>query len=124
MKQQRFGDLSERLGSAAAARKAQLEHFRSRPAEDDPEVARKRAARQQIVEAREQRARERDEARRQLEELRAAEEARLEAERQAERVAREAAEEAERIAREKDRPMQAIRDAALYASRKAATSRR
>ena len=118
------GKLSDRLGAADAARKAQLERFRARPNADDPDVQRKKAERQAVVEAREARNREREESRR-------AEEARLteirlaaEAAAKAEQEAREAAAEAERIAREADRPRQAIRDAALYATKRMAGSRR
>jgi len=118
------GKLSDRLGAADAARKAQLERFRARPNENDPEVQRKKAERQAVVEAREARSREREEKRR-------AEEARLadikraeEAAAEAEKLAREAAAEAERLAREADRPRQAIRDAALYATKRMAGNRR
>ena len=118
------GKLSDRLGAADAARKAQLERFRSRPNEDDPEVQKRRAERRAIVEARDARQREREEKRlaeeaRLAEIKRAAEEAA-----RAEQAAREAAAEAERKAREADRPRQAIRDAAMYAAARMAGNRR
>lgn len=118
------GKLSDRLGAAEAAKKAQLERFRSRPGADDPEVQRKRSERQAIVEAREARTREREEKRREeeiaeAEVRRAADEAA-----RAEKAAREAAAEAERLKREADRPRQAIRDAAMYAASRMAGSRR
>jgi hypothetical protein len=118
------GKLSERLGAADAARKAQLERFRNRATTDDPEMQKRRAERAAIVAARETRQREK-EARRREEEARQAE-IRRQAEEtaKAEAAAREAAAEAERLAREAARPRQAIRDAAMYAMARAAGSRR
>jgi len=119
------GKLSDRLGAAEAAKKAQLERFRSRPSADDPDVQKRRAERQAIVEARDARNREREQKRRE-EEAQAAELQRAqEALAKAEEEARLAAAEAERLAREADRPRQAIRDAAMYAmSRMSAGGRR
>ena len=118
------GKLSDRLGAADAARKAQLERFRNRATADDPDLQKRRAERAAVVAAREARqvekeTRRREEETRQAEIRRAAEEAaRVEA------AAREEAAEAERKAREAARPRQAIRDAALYAMARAAGSRR
>src|SRR5262245_11684634 len=118
------GSLSDRLGTAEAARKAQLERFRSRPGSDDPAVQKRQAERQAIVEAREARNREREEKRR-AEEAKLAEIKRAADESaKAEQAAREAAAEVERRALEADRPRQAIRDAAMYAKARAAGSRR
>jgi hypothetical protein len=118
------GDLSDRLGAAAAARKAQAERFKAKLGAEDPELAARRVERQAIVEARETRKRDKEVAKRKEEELRAAEARRVEAERQADLAARAAAAEAERLIQEANRPKQAIRDAALYAARMAAGSRR
>ena len=82
----KFGD---RIDTAAAARKALVDKMKNRPGDDDPEVARRRAEREAIVEARAKREAEKEEARR-LQALKEAEE----------KAAREAAEAAERAARE------------------------
>ncbi len=110
---------NDRATASAKAKQALLEKFRAKPAPDDPEVLRKQAERQAIIEAREKRAAER----RLAKEAEAAEQARLEALKQAEQARLEAeaavlkAEEAKaeqaRLAAQK-----AARDA-RYAARKA-----
>ncbi len=106
---------SERLSTAADAKKAMLDKFRARPAADDPAVIARRAARQAISDARQARIAERGAAR-------LAQEVREAAERHAhemaeqERRVHEAAEAAEReAALELER--KAARDA-RYAARK------
>jgi hypothetical protein len=116
-------DISESRATAANARKAMLARFRARPAEDDPAVVERRAARLAVSQAREARiaAREADrraEAERQAAELKLREE----------EAARMALEQAERDKIERraegDRALQllaeqkAARDS-RYAARKA-----
>ena len=48
-------DISESRATAASARKAMLERFRARPAEDDPAVVERKAARLAVSQAREAR---------------------------------------------------------------------
>jgi hypothetical protein len=106
-------DFSERRNAANEARKALLERFKSRPAEDDPEVQARKAERQAILEAREKRNAEKEK----LKQERLAREAIEKAEREAkireaeetDRITRLLADEAERKAK---------RDA-RYAARKA-----
>ena len=99
---------SERLSTAADARKAMLERVRAKPGPDDPAVVERRAARQAISVAREARVAERKAAR----EAEVAHQAAREAE-----AARQAAEQADRDkALEAER--KAVRDA-RYAARKA-----
>ena len=82
-------DIFERRNAANEAKKALLERFKARPADDDPAVLARKAERQAILEARA---------------IREAEKAKLKQERlareAAERAAREAAEEAARLAAE------------------------
>ncbi len=113
-------DIFERRTAANDAKKALLERFKARPAQDDPQVQARKAERQAILEAREKRALEKENQRKEREALEAAEGARreaedaerrgLEAEQQAaeakireqqdlERIALELAEEAERKAK-------------------------
>jgi hypothetical protein len=79
-------DIFERRNAANEAKKALLERFKARPAEDDPQVLARKAERQKILEARK---------------IRDAEKARLKQEKlareAAEKAAREAAEEAARV---------------------------
>jgi hypothetical protein len=82
-------DLAERLSKAASAKLAILEKFRAKPGADDPGEIQRRAARQEIVNARDLRTATRNASR-------AAEEAR----KSTESSAREAAEQAQRIAQE------------------------
>jgi Family of unknown function (DUF6481) len=91
-------NFSERLGTAAHAKKAMLDKFRSRPAADDPAVVERRAARQAISDARQARI----------------------AEREAARLAQEAREAAERHEREMAKQQQRVREAAEVAEREAA----
>jgi hypothetical protein len=107
---------TDRLTSAASAKKAALDKFRARPAMDDPAVVERREARLTASQAREARLAERaaarlaDEARRTTE-LAAAE---------AERIAREEREVIEKAEREVtlQAEQKAARDA-RYAARKA-----
>jgi hypothetical protein len=90
---------SERLSTAADARRATLERFRTKPGPDDPAVVERRAARQAISAAREARV--------------AARQAALEAE-----AARQAAEQADHDAALEAADRKAARDA-RYAAPKA-----
>lgn len=81
---------AERLKTAAAAKKAQLESFKAKPAVDDPAVVAREAERKRVAEARAARA-----------EARAVAEAQRLAQEAVERAQREAALEAERIEQEK-----------------------
>lgn len=103
-------DLSERRAEAAKAKKAMLDRFRARPADDDPEVVARRAARVAASQAREARRKEREAARLAEQKAREEEERRL------------AAEEAERL--EKERREEADRAVALLAEQKAARDAR
>ena len=110
---------SDRASASAKAKTALLEKFRAKPAADDPEVLRKQAERQAIVEAREKRAAERKLAKEaeaaeqaRLDALKAAEQARLEAEAAALKIEEAKAEAAKVLA------AKAARDA-RYAARKA-----
>ena len=108
-------DLAERLSKPASARLAILQKFRAKPGADDPGEIQRRAARQEIVNARDLRTAKRNASR-------AAEEAR----KSTENSAREAAEQAQRIAQEqqdaaKDELQEAKQKAkrdARYAARK------
>jgi hypothetical protein len=103
---------SERLDTAAKARKALLEKFKAQPAPDDPAVLERQAARKAAADARDARLAERKAAK-------DAEAARLAAEQsaKAEEAAVRAAELAARIEAEKA-ARKAARDA-RYAARKA-----
>ena len=107
---------SERLQAAAKAKEATLQKFAGRPAEDDPAVVARKAARLDAANAREARAAER--AAKKIEEK-----ARLAqlAEEEAARLAAEAELEATRAAERKatlEKEQKAARDA-RYAARKA-----
>ena len=56
-------DIFERRNAANDAKKALLERFKARPAEDDPAVLARKAERQAILEAREKRAVEKEQKR-------------------------------------------------------------
>jgi hypothetical protein len=101
---------SERLSTAADAKKAMVDKFRARPAADDPAVMERRAARQAISDARQARI-----------EKRAAERLAEEAREAAERKARDAAEHERRV---REAAEAAEREAALEAERKAARDAR
>ncbi len=90
--------LSERLSTAANAKKALLEKFRAKPAADDPDVVARQEARRAISDAREARA----------------------AQRQAAHAEQQAHEAAERMARETAAREQQVREAAETAEREAA----
>ena len=112
-------DFNNRLSSAAKAKEALLERFRSRPGPDDPAVIARRKAQAEIEAAREVRMAERKVAK-EAEALRHAEEqARLEEERKAADLELQAkkAEEAEKAA-ERAAAAKAARDA-RYAARRA-----
>ncbi|MFD0938910.1 DUF6481 family protein, partial [Methylobacterium trifolii] len=55
--------LTDRLETAAKAREAMLDRYRSRPPADDPAVIARQAERQAVISAREERSRERETAR-------------------------------------------------------------
>ena len=95
----------DRAEAAAAAKKALLEAFKTRPSPDDPAVLARQAERKAINEAREKRATERHR-------MKEEEETRLRAETEARRLAE--TEEAARRAAE-----QAARDEQIRAERKA-----
>jgi Family of unknown function (DUF6481) len=106
---------SERLNTAADARRATLERFRAKPGPDDPAVIERRAARQAISAAREARVAARQAA---LEAEAARQAAReVEAAREAE-AARQAAEQADHDGALEAADRKAARDA-RYAARKA-----
>ena len=103
---------TERLSTAASARRAMLEKFQARRAVDDPAARERRAAQEALRAARETRMAEREAARR-------AKQERL----SAERLARKAAEREQRLAQEEQRLAQEARDAAETAEREAALER-
>ena len=101
---------NQRLEAAAKARQALVEKFKSRPAEDDPEMIKLREQQKAVAEARA------------LREAEKAERKRKEAE---ERAAREAAEKAERERAERRAAIEAvIRGEALAAEQKAKRDQR
>jgi Family of unknown function (DUF6481) len=95
-----FNSFTDRQATATEARKALLAKFKSRPAEDDPILAAKKAERSAILKARTEREASKEAARAED----AARKAKLKAEHDAqvaaERAAHEAQVEAERAARE------------------------
>ncbi|MGO4571851.1 DUF6481 family protein [Microvirga sp. 2TAF3] len=103
-------DFSKRLSAAASARQAVLEKFKARPSQDDPAVAERRAARQALHSAREQRLTERAEAR--------------QADEAAKHAAHEKSLQDEQLAKEAALAEQAHRDATLEVERKAARDAR
>lgn len=111
-KEQGFND---RLASAAKARQAALEKFKSRPGEDDPEVVKLREQQKAAAEARSLREAEKTERKRKEAEERAVREAaeKVERDRAARRAAIEAVIRGEALAAEQ----KAKRDA-RYAARK------
>jgi hypothetical protein len=127
-------EFTERLKTQAEAKKALLEKFKARPGPDDPAVVARKAEREAILKAREERDRQKEKERQERlareaaeravreaaeREVRLAEEARLKAEAEA----REA-EEHERLARQLvgEAERKAARDA-RYAARKARVRR-
>jgi len=95
-----FNNFADRQEAATEARKALLEKFKNRPAEDSPELVAKKAERAAILRAREEREAAKA-ATRAAEQARLAQiKAELDAKEAAERAAREAQIEAERAARE------------------------
>lgn len=112
-------DFHERRTAAIEAKKALLEKFKSRPAEDDPAVIARQAERKAILEARAIREAEKE----RLKQERLAREAKERAEREAaEEAARLAAEEAAREAariREQEENERVARYLAEEAERKA-----
>ena len=115
-----YRNFDDRRQHSQNAKAALLEKFKARPSFDDPEMIAKAKQRQQVAQAREDRARERERLRIETE-RKAAEEKRLreEAELQA-RIAREEAEAAALAARkaQESEERKAARDA-RYAARKA-----
>jgi hypothetical protein len=87
---------SDRLSTAATAKQALLEKFKTRPAEDDPAEMERRAERTRIAEARAARLAEKAALQKAEEDSRAA----LREQQEAVRLAAEAAIEAERLAAE------------------------
>lgn len=112
-------NFSERATTAADAKKALLDKFRSRPSDDDPEIAAQREARRQIVEARDARQAAKDAEKRERERIET--EARAEAERleTEARAAAEAAAEAERLELERTREAEKAADEAARLERAA-----
>src|SRR3954452_19759651 len=92
---------TERLSTAASARRAMLEKLQARRAVDDPAARERRAAQAALRAARETRRAERAAARRALQESLSAE-----------RLARKAAEREQRLAQEEQRRFQEAREAA------------
>lgn len=113
VKEKGFG---ERLSTAADAKKAALDRFRTRPPADDPAVLERQASRQAVALAREARAAERTAARLEKE-ARDAEEKRAREAAEAEQRDREITERIEREAA-LDLERKVARDA-RYAARKA-----
>ena len=97
MNQSKDNQFSDRLETAAKAREAMLARYRSRPAADDPAVLARQAERQAVIEAREERNKER-EAARVASEIQRIAEAKAQREFEAAEVLRIAAEKAERQA--------------------------
>ncbi|MEI5680003.1 hypothetical protein G6N74_29030 [Mesorhizobium sp. CGMCC 1.15528] len=123
-------DFSERRNAANEARKALLNRFKARPAEDDPEVLARKAERQAILEAREKRNAEKEKLKQERLAREAIEKAEREAAAEAARIAAEEAAAAEakiREAEETDRITRVLADEAerkakrdaRYAARKA-----
>ncbi|MGL4243620.1 MAG: DUF6481 family protein [Beijerinckiaceae bacterium] len=95
-----FNNFSDRQAAAAEARKALLDKFKSRPAEDDPAVLARKAEREAVLTARAEREAVKAKARAEEEAKLAVIRAEKEAQEAAERSAREAQEAAARAARE------------------------
>ena len=115
MRHSKHQQFTERLSTAASARRAMLEKFQAkRTVEDvdDPAVRERRAAQEALRAARETRRAEREAARRATQE-------RL----SAERLARKAAEREQRLAQEEQRRAQEAREAAERAELEAALER-
>jgi Family of unknown function (DUF6481) len=110
-------DVSKRLATAKSAKQEMMTRFRARPAEDDPGVIERKAARLATSQAREARIAEREAADRAKAEREAIEEKAREAE-----AARLALEQAEREAVE--RRAEADREVALLAEQKIARDAR
>lgn len=105
------GDLNDRLQSASSAKQAVLERFKARTDPNDPAVAARRAERQALSVARD----ERKAARAAEKAAREAEEARLAAEEEARRAAAEAEAAAERDRLAAEKAAQEAEDARLAA---------
>jgi hypothetical protein len=108
---------SERLSTAADAKKAMLEKFRARPAPHDPAVVARQEARHAISDARSARVAEQESARAEQKAAGRAQDAR-------EAAAREARETAEQEQRKRDAAELVEREAALQVERKAARDAR
>ena len=96
-------DIFERRNAANEAKKALLERFKARPAEDDPAVLARKAERQAILEAREKREAEKEKLRQERLAREAVERAEREAAEEAARLAAEEAAQAEAKARKRKR---------------------
>ena len=103
---------TERLSTAASARKAMLEKFKARRTTDDPAARERRADQEELRAARGTRVAEREAARRAKQEQLSAE-----------RLAHKAAEREQRLAQEEQRLAQEAREAAERAEREAALER-
>jgi len=112
-------DIFERRTAANEAKKALLERFKARPSDDDPGVLARKAERQAVLEAREQRAIEKERLRKEREALEAAERARREAEEAERRKLEEERLAAEARARELAENERIAVDLATEAERKA-----
>ncbi len=121
-------NFQDRQQASLEAKAKMLERFKSRPSEDDPAIAKLRAERQAIAEARrsreEAKAAEREAARIEAERLAAIEKAERE---EAERIAaaeREAARIAEEARLAAERPRKSLMDAVHYMQQRQAGKRR
>ena len=112
MSSSKVQQFTERLSTAASARKAMLEKFQARQTVDDPAARERRAAQEAMRAARETRRAEREAAQRARQEQLSAEQ-----------LARKAAEREQRRAQEEQRRAQEAREAAERAEREAALER-
>lgn len=117
-----FKDVSfaDRRASAAIAKQAMLEKFKTRPGEDDPAEIERKAERSRIAEARTARLAEKQAAREAEEALRAAEREAAAVAAEAERIAAEQAQIAEQAARDAQKLAMVARVMEDEAARKAA----
>ncbi len=95
-----YNNYSDRVTTAAEARKALLEKFKNRPTVDDPDVVARKAERSAVLRAREERESAKAAAKAAEDAIKAKLKAERDAQEAAERAAREAQIEAERAARE------------------------
>jgi hypothetical protein len=117
-------NFADRLNAAAKAKKAALEKFLAKPAEDDPALAERRAARAAALAARERRTAEKKAAREAAEAAAAIEQAAREEALKREEEARAIALKEEEAAREAEREAEAIRQVEREREQKAARDAR